>query len=144
MRLLGSRVLAAAVTALAVAVPAQADSVGRLARVTRRPASVAECPDAAIRDLHFGGEVAVDQVRVELRGGDDDAEAAAIVQVSSGRFFRRLVVARMGARGLRFEPALRGDTFRVALDPEWSAPPSACVERIVLLHEGREVAVITP
>ncbi len=114
------------------------------APATARPAASARCSDAAIREIHLGHEEYVDQIWVELKAPAQDDKGTVKVEVSAGRSARRLIVAEMGVRGLRFSPGLHGDTFRVALDPDFGAATGACVARIVLLRDGAEIASVTP
>jgi hypothetical protein len=137
MRLLGSVVAFTAVSLFATRVPA-AD--GRHVRT----ASSARCPDAAITDVHLGHEEWIDAIWVELSPTEHDDGAAVQVEVSAGASLRKLIVAEHGARGLRFSPGMHGDTFHVALDPDFTAKTGACVERVVLLRDGAEVASVIP
>jgi hypothetical protein len=66
------------------------------------------------------------------------------VQVSTGRFARRLWVAPDAGRALRFSPGLRSDRFQVTLDPSFVGQVSTCVARIDLLQGGTVVASIQP
>jgi hypothetical protein len=101
----------------------------------------AQCPDAAIREVRFSREVTVDQIFVELSGPESGAIR---VEVSTASAARRLIAWGDGGRGLRFSPGLRGDRFKVALDPEFTARAGLCVERVVLLRGGEEIAVVHP
>ena len=112
-----------------------------------RHATFAGCSDAAIREVRFSQEMTIDQIRVELR---DRADVPAVdlgpvrVQVSTGRFARRLWVAPDAGRVLRFSPGLRSDRFQVTLDPSFAGQVSTCVARIDLLQGGTVVASIQP
>lgn len=138
MRSLGTVVLMLA--AAGVASPARAG--GRDVSVDTHPR---QCTEAAVHELRFDSEVTVDEIQVELRSrGVVPRDGVAVVEVSAGRSARRIAVAQAGARALRFSPGLVGRTFRVALDPAFHAKTSACVERIVLLRQGRAIAVVLP
>src|SRR5690242_15561225 len=66
-----------------------------------RSATFAGCSDAAIREVRFPGDVTVDEIRVELRDRFDvppNAVEPMRVQVSDGRFARRLWVAPDASR----------------------------------------------
>lgn len=108
--------------------------------------AAASCADASLQEIHFGRDVTIDQIWVDLRApvGRPTRDAAIRVQVSAGGAMRRITVEEMGVRGLRFSPGLRGETFRIALDPELTAKTGACVERIVLLRAGQEIASVQP
>jgi hypothetical protein len=112
-----------------------------------RPATFAECSDAAIRELRFPRDVTIDEIRVELRDRLDVSPVLlgpVRVQVSAGRFNRRLWVAPPLGRVLSFSPGLRGDRFEVALDPSFVGQASACVTRVDLVQAGTVVASIQP
>jgi hypothetical protein len=110
-------------------------------------ATFAGCSDAGIRDIRFNHDMTIDQVRVELRdraGVSADELAAVTVQISAGRFARKLYVAPSAGQVLRFSPGLRGDHFQVTLDPTLTGVASACVARVDLLQGGTIVASIAP
>lgn len=105
-----------------------------------------ECALAFSGELSFGEEIAIDQIRVDLRDDDPLTPAAGVtrVEVATGTWARVLRVALGGRWGLRFEPELRGRSFRVSLDPVFTARRNACVETVALLRRGVVVAVIRP
>ena len=110
-------------------------------------ATFAGCSDAAIREVRFSQEMTIDQIRVELRDRSDvrPVDLGPVrVQVSAGRFARRLWVAPDAGRALRFSPGLRSDRFQVTLDPSFVGQVSTCVARIDLLQGGTVVASIQP
>ncbi len=110
-------------------------------------ATFAGCSDAAIREVRFAQDVTIDQIRVELRDRNDvrPVDLGPVrVQVSAGRFARRLWVAQDYGRALRFSPGLRGDRFQVTLDPSFVGQVSTCVARVDLLQGGTIVASIQP
>ena len=110
-------------------------------------ATFAGCSDAAIREVRFAQDMTIDQIRVELRdraGGLPLEIGPVRVQVSAGRFARRLWVAPTAGQALRFSPGLRGDRFQVTLDPSFTGQISACVSRVDLLQGGTIVASIQP
>jgi len=115
--------------------------------VASSAASLAGCSDAAIREVRFTQDVTVDQIRVELadRGTPGALDLGPVrVEVSAGRFARNLWVAPSAGRALRFSPGLRGDRFRVTLDPSFVGQSSTCVARIDLLQGGTIIASIQP
>lgn len=143
MRLLGTVVLT---TSLLLS-SARGNGVKSGTNTPKRAKQIAACPDATIREIDFGTEVTVDQIWVDLRaplGNRTARDAAVRVEVSAGGSARHLIVAEMGVRGLRFSPGLRGERFQIVLDPELTAKTGACVERIVLLRGGEEIAVVQP
>jgi hypothetical protein len=125
---------------------AQEPSIDAPAPVARS-ATFAGCSDAAIREVRFAQDVTIDQIRVELRDrvGVPALDLGPVrVQVSAGRFARRLWVAPDAGRALRFSPGLRGDRFQVTLDPSFVGQASTCVSRVDLLQGGTIVASIQP
>jgi hypothetical protein len=112
-----------------------------------RSATFAGCSDAAIREVRFPGDVTIDEIRVELRDRFDVPPGAVEpmrVQVSVGRFARRVWVAPDASRTLRFSPGLRSDRFKVTLDPTFVGQVSTCVARIELVQGGTVLASIQP
>ena len=60
----------------------------------------------------------------------------------AGQFSR--VAHVMGDSGLKFWPALRGNSFEVSLDPVFAASQGACITRVALSKDGREVISVRP
>jgi hypothetical protein len=138
-------VVPVAVAVVAVLSRSAAGEDRPLSRV--RSARVAQCSDAAIREIRFPHDIAVDEIRVEVHnnpGEPNDEQGPVVVSLSSGRWLRRLPVAPAAGQGLRFAPALTGDRFMVALDPSVGLHDTACVTRVTLLTGGRVVATIEP
>ncbi len=101
---------------------------------------------ARLRDVHLSQAVSVDGFKVELRlpleqrPAFEPTHAAATVTVAAGRFTRTLVARGVG-HVLRFDPALRGEDFRVTFAHE---PGAACVARVTLLSGDEPIAVVEP
>jgi hypothetical protein len=144
---MGSKVL----VALTVVAAVGTSEAQEPAATTRTPiassATFAGCSDAAIREVRFAQDVTIDQIRVELHDRADLSpfdQGPVRVEVTTGRFGRRLWVAPSAGRALRFSPGLRGDRFQVTLDPSFTGRASTCVSRIDLLQGGTVVASIQP
>ncbi len=144
---MGTKVLGAMALLAAVSVSEAREPARTAGRTALQAATFAGCSDAAIREVRFAEDVTIDQIRVELRdrAGDNALDLGPVrVQVSAGRFARRLWVAPSAGRALSFSPGLRGDRFQVTLDPSFTGRASTCVARIELLQGGTVVASIQP
>jgi hypothetical protein len=93
---------------------------------------------AAYRELRLPAAHRVDAVRVVLRG--EQPGAASRVTVQAGDAERALTVSEGGTWGLEVAPAL--ETVSVIVGVEPAGPRGACVDAVVLLDGGDEVAVV--
>lgn len=101
------------------------------------------CVPAAYDQIRLPAAASVDDIRVFVTPGSPSA-GAALVRVETNRGDRVLRVRGDGSRGLAFQPALVASTYHVSVDPVFSAPTSACIERIELWSRGARVAVVHP
>ncbi len=108
-------------------------------------ANFAGCTDATIREIKVPAGTAIDQIRIDVRPSTKPTVQlanATRVELRAGGFSR--VTHTFGGGGLRFSPALRGDTFELSLDPVFSAKAGACITEITLISDGKEIAKVRP
>jgi hypothetical protein len=108
------------------------------------PASTSmQCAPAAYQAVHLPPGTEVDDIWVFVSEGSP-LDGSSLIRVETDAGDRMVRVRGESSLGLSFRPALRATTYHVSVDPVFSAPTGACVERIELRSRGATLAIVRP
>jgi len=108
-----------------------------------KPAPTYTCTPGHVEVVRLAKAMPIDEIRVDV-SRLSPSHGATNVYVWDGRFMRVLRIRGQASQRLSFSPPINSDRLHVSLEPVYTAPTNACVDRVELRVKGTAVAEVTP
>lgn len=101
------------------------------------------CVPELVEEVLLPGPTPIDEIRVDV-ARYSPAQGAVNVFVWDGTSTRVLRIRGGASQRLSFSPPITSERLHVSVEPVYTAPSSACVDRVELRNAGNPVVAVLP